>query len=215
MGYTWEVELQRYRSLETGRFVKGSEVLEMTRDSIAATTHGTDKLAQLVADELISPEHWNVVMRQEIKREYIRQYLAGGGGRNAMLQSDWGSIGGMLNKQYNTYLGPFTEAIKKGELTEGQIRVRSGMYIDGAKSAYEVAHERAAEKAGNDEVIWILDPGAENCVDCEAFDAMGWQVIAVNPYGGAVPASGDTACLSNCKCHLEFRDSITGETWEG
>jgi len=57
-----------------------NEVLGYVQQSISATGNVTDQLASLVSNGQLAPTDWNDLMRQEIKDEYIRQYLLGRGG---------------------------------------------------------------------------------------------------------------------------------------
>jgi hypothetical protein len=122
---------------------------------------------------------WEVDFRGKLKDQYIVQYLAGRGGRDAMTQADWGSIGGMLKKQYG-YLSRFTGQIAAGELSEegrlkmGQIRARSTMYFNSAGQAFERGK------------VASVGPGA--------------------PLLPAYPGDGSTRCLSNCGCHWSIEE---------
>lgn len=211
MGWAWNAKAGRYYSTKTGRFLTNAKALEYVQASADATVAATDILAGYVSEGTMSPSGWMTMMRDEIKHQYIRQYELGIGGRGRMLAADWGSVGGMVGEQYK-YLDGF--AVDLANLSEGQIRARSRMYINSAREAYERAHGRVAEGLGFDEIAWIENPAAESCPDCDAFAEMGWQLVADNPYGGAIPASGMTECLSNCKCGLDYRNSETGETLE-
>jgi hypothetical protein len=163
---------------------------------------GTDMLSNLVGNGLLAPRDWEAQMREEIKAEYIRQYMLGRGGRGNMTSEDWGSIGGMLAEQYR-YLKDFAKLVQEGKLSEAQIRARSAMYVNSAREGFERGQARANPDAID--VIWVLGPvKTEHCADCVAFADMGWQKIADDPYQGAMPGSGDTACLTNCACHLEY-----------
>ena len=42
----------------------------------------------------MSPGDWERLMRQEIKEQYITEYIAGRGGREQMTARDWGICGG-------------------------------------------------------------------------------------------------------------------------
>ena len=211
--YGWSESAKRYRDLETGRFVPRETVLSYVEASIEATSSATASLAEYVAGDVLSPGDWRLLMRREIKDEYVRQYVLGKGGVAQMTQADWGSIGGMLKEQYG-YLDDFARQVAQGTLSEAQIRARAQMYIRSAREAYERAHSRVADAAGMDEVAWVLNWNAENCPDCQDYADMGWQRVDDDPYNGAYPGSGHTVCLTNCRCHLEWRSSQTGESWE-
>ncbi|NIV28992.1 MAG: hypothetical protein GWN58_05620, partial [Anaerolineae bacterium] len=130
MDWKWNETAGRYYDADTGRFLSRARVLDYVDDSIAATESATDLLASYVADDMLSPGDWRLLMREEIKREYIRQYTLGRGGVAQMTQADWGSIGGMLKEQYK-YLDGFAGQV--ADMSEGAIRSRSRMYIRSAR----------------------------------------------------------------------------------
>ncbi len=135
-------------------------------------------------------------LMEEMKGEYIRQYLLGIGGADKMTASDWGSIGGMLREQYR-YLKGFADSLVG--LSERQIAARIAMYINSAREAFERAKRKAASGATQER--WVMDPEAEHCVDCVDYDSQGWQPIGTFPF----PGDGSTECLTNCRCHKEYR----------
>ena len=206
MGWKWNEKAARYYDTDTGRFLSRSQALGYVEDSIAAAESAVDTLAGYVADGMLAPADFSALAWQEVKEEYIRQYLLGRGGRAQMTAADWGSIGGSLSEQAK-YFKPFMEEVAKGNLSKGQIRSRLRMYVNSAREAYERAQAKVLIAAGYDEVIWVLSKSAESCPDCEAFADMGWQKVADDPYGGAMPGSGDTICLTSCRCHLDYKIS--------
>ena len=155
---------------------------------------------------------WQQTMRQELKTRYIQQYLAGRGGIGPMTQADYGSIGGMLADQYR-YLDGFAREIAEGKLSEAQIAQRSEMYFNSSREAFERGQKRAAEVAGLREVLWIKT-AQESCPDCIALSQLGWQRAEPWPFkvGGqmAIPGSGATQCLTNCRCYLDYLKSGQG-----
>lgn len=171
-----------------------------SQDAIRASATATDFLASFLADGTLPHEQWYRLMRQEIKEEVIRQYLLGRGGRAQMMAADWGSCGGMIREQYG-WLDGFYDQL--GELSVAQIRARAAMYVRSGREAFERGKARAAEIAGYDEEIWVVNHALENCEDCLAFETEGWQEIGHFP----PCAAGATQCLTNCGCHKEYRQS--------
>lgn len=115
--WIWVGDLKRYRDLDTGRFVSGDQVLDWVSLSIGASDSAMDTLSQLLASGQLNVQGWERAMREEIKDEYIRQYILGKGGLEQMTQQDWGSIGGMLADQYR-YLDNFADEVADGKLSE-------------------------------------------------------------------------------------------------
>lgn len=193
----------RYRDADSGRFMSADRVREFVRRSLTGSTTASNELAGLVADARLTSGDWRTLMREELKHEYIRQYLLGRGGLGQMKASDWGRIGGMLADQYR-YLEGF--AAQVAGLTEAQIKsrvFRSAMYFNSAREAFERAQAVAVKRAGLDEERWRRDPAAESCGDCEDNEGQGWQPVGTFPF----PGDGNTQCLTNCQCHKEYRRS--------
>jgi hypothetical protein len=202
--WVYDLRSARYRDLETGRYVSSVQVRKWADEAIDASAEGARGLASLLATDRLALGDWQGMMREGIKEQYVAQYIAGRGGIEQMTQTDWGSVGGMLREQYR-YLDGFAREVAAGNLTEGQIAARSRMYFNSSREAYERAQERTRIVAGFDEVLWVVDSGAENCKDCLDFAAMGWQPVQADPFHGAKPGSGDTRCLTNCRCRLDYR----------
>lgn len=133
--WRWDPNVGRYRNA-SGRFMSQERALHFAQRSIDASSSVADDLAALVSNGNLSPADFRNVFRDEIKREYIRQYLSARGGLSQMTQSDWGRAGGMIADQYR-YLERFVEEIASGNLTEGQISTRARMYIHSAREAFE------------------------------------------------------------------------------
>lgn len=187
------------------RFISRREVMDKIDLMITASTNKTGLLADMVSDGTINVQDWKEQMRKVIKSEYIDSYLAGIGGRDQMKQSDWGRVGRMLKDQYK-YLDGFTNVIAEGDYSKEYIANRARMYMDSAYQAYEKAVENVSKQAGYDLEKWVLGQ-AEHCPDCLAFAAEGWKKTGYFP----MPRSGNTVCLTNCRCHKEYKNSQTGE----
>jgi hypothetical protein len=129
--------IYRYRD-EKGRFAATSTIQEWSKISMQAAAANMRPLATDLAEQSLSLGSWQKTMRANIKTQFTQQYLLGIGGRNQMTPSDWGSLGGLLAKQYN-YLDLFASQIANGELSENQIGARSEMYMLAARSAFERA----------------------------------------------------------------------------
>jgi len=199
--YIWLPDLQRYRDTATGRFVSSPEVRDWGQTSMNDSADHARGMAGALAERDISLGQWERNMRDQIKEEYIKQYLLGRGGRDLMTAEDWGSIGGSLTEQYS-WLNKFSAQIATGELSEKQIAARSEMYLRSAREAFERGRGRAQPDVT--EVRWNIT-AAESCVDCIAYDDMGWQPITDDVFDGNLPGSGGTRCLTNCHCFTTRR----------
>lgn len=118
--WIWLPELKRYRDLATGQFVSADQVQVWVLDSMKASSSTTDTLSQMVSNRQVNLQGWTRAIREEIKGEFIRQYILGRGGLEQMTQVDYGSIGGMLKSEYHPHLDDFAQAIAAGKLSETQ-----------------------------------------------------------------------------------------------
>ena len=161
-----------YYNTEDEEYMARATVVDY-RDRIVATAGPvTDTLGMLTVEGPLSPQDWRAAMREEIKREYINQYLLGIGGRSQMTQEDWGRIGGMLKEQYG-HLDKFYDQIVAGKLSEAQIAARSRMYSASAREAFERANGQA----------WGGPPlpayPGDGSTDCLTNCACSWEIISV------------------------------------
>jgi len=164
---------------------------------IRAFRRDSEELAQRLRDGTITLAIWLVLMRKLVKRLHIS--AAGiAGDVNAEM------VGARVQEQYE-YLDGFAATIQAGE--EGKpsveaIIAQAALYGGAAYATlWQIVQEQ--EKAeGATEVIWLLRP-AEHCVDCVELADRGWMPI--EELRGQVPKDGQTRCLTNCQCDLEFR----------
>lgn len=199
MPYVWNALQARYRDTATGRFVAKSTVLGYLQDSMAASSNMVGTLTDSYNSKSISSKDFMKAFKQEIKEEFIRQYIVGRGGLPSMDQSDWGRLGAMIKEQYN-FANGFADDL--AGLSEAQVTARGAMYVQAAGAAHAQGMKIAVGLSGNfTEEFWQLGD-AEHCADCEALNANGWVQIGEL---GAIPRGGDTACLVNCQCEILYR----------
>jgi len=215
--WRWNETAHRYQDADTGRFISHTYALSLIQESIRQAIFATDTLAGFVSNGSVSVDDWLALMREEVKGEYIRQYLSAIGGRSQMTQSDWGVIGGLLAYQFLRLLN-FKNSITG--MSEAQIRVRAAMYSESAGQAYEMAHAKVAKGWGADTAAWFVNPALENCSVCLERQQMGPRPIG--PRGGFMstvdgevfPKDCTAPCLVRDGCSIEFTNSKTGQVYE-
>lgn len=209
--WRWVAEVRRYRNLKTGRFVSAKQVRIWTEDTIAASADRAAILGHLLGVGRIDLPTWHQGFRDLVRREIVKQYLAGRGGEQALSLADRGRISAVCRDQWK-YMDKFANEISAGTLFEPEIVRRMRMYVNSAREAYERAARIAAKDAQFDEVSWIMDPHKEHCTGdpgCLELSARSWQSTTPWPYRNGrkdvYPGTGDTPCLTNCGCHLDYR----------
>lgn len=204
MPFTWDIGTARYRDTDSGQFMSRENVRGYLGESLAASQDVGGDIADALLTGQVSVADWRDQFRLELKDEYIRQYLLGRGGLGQMDQAAWGQIGGMLKEQYG-YLESWVAELEGADLAdmpEGAFKNRARMYVNSAREGYERGLHRAVLASGQfSEERWVLSD-AEHCDGCIDLAGRGWV-----PLGslGAYPGDGSTPCLSNCKCHKEYR----------
>lgn len=182
----------RYRNTTTGRYVGQKQMTELRDQFVEAKRGAAQALAADLASGNKSVQEFEVAFRREIKTVFVDQYVLAKGGRNAMTQSDWGTVGHMVREQY-AYAHDFALDIASGKLSQAQIAQRAGLYFDSSTRAFEQGRsasygtptlpEYPADgtqkcrsrckcrwdiKETDDawECSWRLNPSAEHCADC-------------------------------------------------
>jgi hypothetical protein len=95
-----------------------------------------ENLAERVAGGGMNVQQWTLEMRQLVKATYVDEYAMARGGRQMMTQRDWGILGSQIKSQYK-FLAGFERDMMDGKLSEGQARVRAGMYVESGTQAFE------------------------------------------------------------------------------
>lgn len=203
MPLSWEPGTARYRDSTTGRFVSSETVRTAINESIQGSESAVSVLNEALLSRSVNVDDWYLLFKDELKHEYIRQYVAGRGGLRVMTSEDWGSVGGSFAEQLR-YLEAWRSSLTDAELENlslASLNQRAGMYINSSREAFERGHLRAAFAADMTEERWVLG-AAEHCDDCTELASRNWVSIGTL---GTFPGAGETECLTNCKCHLDYR----------
>lgn len=126
-----------------------------------------------------------------------------------LTDKDLSFLKGAVNKEatfFNRLLRDAKLQIQTGTLNKAKINRRADMYGDAAKAQF---WNGAVKGMGdNVEIHWVLGQ-AEHCSDCPilASKTYTWETLPTTP------GAGDTACLSNCKCHLEIIKRPPATEW--
>ena len=207
--WIWEVGTQRYRNLDTGRFIGRAEVVNLVNDVVDRTIDDpVATINTMLGDKRLNAADWKTAFGRQIKNVYIQQAELAAGGREQMTPQLWGMVGGSVREQYR-YLDDFARQVANGQLTQAQIEARTKMYINSSREAYWRVKDVQAQAQGMTEERWIAIGDDSTCGPCSDADAMGWQKIGTfaQPGSGRVLVSPQTNCqgLTNCRCTKEYR----------
>lgn len=201
MPYTWDTATSRYRNGK-GKFTSPKQVKELAQALIDGSSNHAQSLADQYNSGKLKAKEFGDLLKGELKKESIRQYTLARGGVERMEPKDWGSIGGSLSEQHK-YLAGFIDDIDN--LSELEVSARTNMYINSTRESYGRGQAVAAEESEYTQEKWTLGDGGksgENCPGCVELADMGWVDIGELD---TVPGAGDTECLTECTCTLEYR----------
>jgi len=204
----WNKDTYRYVD-SAGNLFSHSQMRSMLTKSINLSADYVSTISEKLVNGDITRAQFKSMMKEELKAEYIRQYMLGKGGYEQMTKRDWGSIGGSLTEQYK-FLDEYSSSLLRGDLSAAQVANRSTMYSNSARETYERARAKTVKQWGADEEAWHVTSG-NNCEDCLDNQSQSYQEIGYF----SMPGDGKTICLTNCHCYKSYRNSTTGEEYEG
>ena len=205
--FAWDARAGRYRDLSTGRFVGRNVIIDLLRAVVDTSATRLEQLAAMAARGEIPAGLFQQAAMLELKNLHLASAALGAGGWDRLTQADFGRVGGILRGEY-VYLARFARDLEKKDLTEAQAMARARLYAGKGYAQYYKAEmvrkQRAAERKGKVLMVrWHTLGDNRVCADCARYGAMGWQPVGTFP----VPGDGSTACLGNCRCSLEYRES--------
>lgn len=196
--YEWDEWNQRYRSLQTGRWVSSRTVRSEVDAFIEASQEGRVRtLTNLLLDQRLSLGEWQTQMALEIKAEHTANAVLARGGWEQMTQHDWGRVGAIVKDDYR-HLNQWAADLQSGKAAfDDTMQTRAFMYIENSYSTYQTIKREAAKDAGFLYEVNVLDKEAQHCSDCEDMTALG-----VVPIGTLIPI-GERKCGPRDRCHTE------------
>lgn len=195
---------QRFRNLETGRFVSERQV----RD-------GVDRVADLASARLgaltarfrtgeITAVQWQSEMLAQIKAAHIASALAAYGGRDAMTPARWGTVGQIIRREY-AYARAFAADVLSGRQRQnGRMDARARLYGQSARGTYENIRRREVAAAGL-RFERNVRHASESCRQCVNASGQGWVPI------GTLPPVGSRTCRGNCRCTISYTNNPQAE----
>lgn len=155
-----------------GASIPDGKTLAQRDQLIQAQNVYVDRAAGRLVSGKATLNQWITDFRVQLKVNYVQEYLLARGGKNAMTEADWKTIGDGLQKQYE-YMNRLAEEIKAGKLSEAQIRMRMKMYFESSSAMYEKGN---AEAKGSPRLPQYPADGGTQCrVNCKCY----WDIQPV------------------------------------
>lgn len=169
----------------------------------------TKRLVQKYADEKLTAQEFREQFRDLLADRHGRAGYLGRlrGGADWEFDDDDREFGQVIADAEDEFLEAFAMDLDlgryrtpKGDPDVAAINRRAQMYVKKLRATSNEAFTGTA--ATDDHIHWIM-AAAEHCEDCK-------RMARNSPYAPEdlhiYPGSGETACLTNCKCRLK-RDS--------
>lgn len=202
--YRYETASRRFRDVETGRFVSRRTIDRARDEMLDRSMARVDALTTSMQSGQITRFDWWIAMRAEIKQVRIAEYLLARGGRNAMTQSDWGTIGAEIRRQYQ-YLDRFFAEISQGTVSESETAARARLYVAGSNASYA-----DGQAATWNNVQFPARPG-DGSTQCRQYCRCSWSLVETDDaieatwrLGGSKETCADCKERANAWAPLRF-----------
>ena len=197
--YTWDAEAQRYRD-KRGHLVPKAWVLAWILRAVGRSKKAFEKVAQEYLDGKITELQFQAIMQQGIASGHRAMAAIAAGGA-ALLIGNLAEQARNIIATQRAYMVRFAAQIATHQLSDAQVLARAAMYADALYGTFaNIQTAREATLGGQRYARRIIDPAADHCDECPDLADLGWV-----PIEEMVPI-GDTTCLTNCRCEIEYSD---------
>lgn len=187
----------RYRGAN-GRFLSQRAVEALVDGRINKLAAALRRYTNMLSRGDITLDQWQSSVREALKLTHVQAAIIGNGGKDSMVQADWGRIGQRLRVEY-AYLQGFARDLLDGRVSPAMALARIGLYAQAVRGSYWEGTTIRQGKQGYSLMRRILDSQAKHCQDCLDYAAQGMVPM------GSLPLPGQRcACRSNCKCSVKY-----------
>jgi len=187
----------RYRGAN-GRFLSQRAVEALVDGRINKLAAALRRYTDMLSRGDITLDQWQSSVREALKLTHVQAAIIGNGGKDTMVQADWGRIGQRLRVEY-AYLQGFARDLLDGRVSPAMALARISLYAQAVRGSYWEGATIRQGKQGYSLMRRILDSQAKHCQDCLDYAARG--VVPM----GSLPLPGQRcACRSNCRCSVKY-----------
>jgi hypothetical protein len=195
--FFWSAELHLYIWRATGEPVTSARVRAWIDSAIASSKAWAVGRTRDLIDRRITVGTWINELRGELEAMHtaLAEIAIGG-------SEEWGAIEANRLRtrltQQTAYLGRLGREVESGlQKLDGTLLNRVGLFVEAGRATFEGMRRALMIDAGMTEEMRVLH-SAHHCLDCPPLSGS-WEPI------GSLPAIGDTQCLANCACTMEYR----------
>lgn len=198
--FGWSPSAQRFRNLETGKFVSERLVRDGVDRAADLTSARLGELTSRFRTGEISAVQWQTEMLAQIKQAHISAALAAYGGRDAMTPARWGTVGQLIRREYAFARAFAADVLSGRQRQNGRMDARARLYGQAIRGTYENIRRRESANAGL-RYERNVRHASESCRQCVGASGQGWVPI------GTLPPVGARTCRGNCRCTLAYTNN--------
>lgn len=200
---SWSVRTGRFRDA-AGRFVSFAEVERAMTAAVEAAALDAAASTAALRSGAISLAEWQTTMQAAVKATHLVNAGIAHGGLQRLDADALARVQATIREEFG-FLDRLAREIASGkQALDGRLAARSRMYLTAGRMTFATERGEAARALGFDQERNRLS-AADHCAGCVAETARGWVPI------GALRRIGTRTCLRNCRCYVEYRNSLTGE----
>lgn len=201
-GYVWLKDFNRFRDMETGRFVSRQTINDITRSQTSEAEARYHELHTALHEGRISAASFVERMREESRRNMLQNIALAKGGFDRLDFSDFGRAGQALRNQYAQFAGT-AQDVADGKVSLPQLLQRANGYAGEARRQYYIADRDQRQPSDADHVIigrrTLGD--AQHCAECLQYYQQGWVLASEVVLPGIL-----CSCDTHCKCDVLYRE---------
>lgn len=192
-------KLGRYRDAKTKKIVSKARVLLETEKEATRLKTRIQGLTRRMTDGKLKLWEWEAQTAQLIKESHLRMSALGAGGMGNLTNAHFGSVGGVLRKEYRL-LNKFATGIEQGKYSPAYIVNRAGLYAASTRRSFFKGQQISRAIAGVTLARRVLDMQANHCKDCPAYATNGFV-----PIEEIVVPGEACACGGRCRCNVIYK----------
>ena len=181
--------------------VASAALVRAAAQAAVQTAQGTiSSLSLQFQQGAIGYQVWYDAMQLEIANMAAAQTALARGGFASMDAAAWQRAVDVANRQL-TYFDNFAAQVQSTGIFGQRELNRAAMYADAGRSTYENERVTSQKGMGATEAQRVLG-AADSCVDCLAWESLGW--IPIEDMETLYPISA-SVCKINCFCSIVVR----------